>query len=305
MKSTLVICLLLTFFYAEAQKRPLLHLARGQTYYLESTAASTSQQSFGSRENKVNTTISFRIAFTVTGIADTIYGIVARYQSLAMKIRLADTTLNMSSAIGIKPDTPSVIMSEIVNKPFVITMTQSGKVQSVKNLDELIAGAVDGFSAIDSVKKSKVTTQFVQAFGAASVKCVLEMGIAVLPEKPIAKQDKWALNSVISSPASAQVHVSYQLSDLTPDMYFIRGEGTITSEKDMKPVDMNGMPARYDLNGSVQSEIKIDQKTGWINEVKLKQLIEENIEILDNPKVPGGMTVPMMFTIGMTVTGKQ
>jgi hypothetical protein len=167
-------------------------------------------------------------------------------------------------------------------------MTHGGRVQSIKNLDELIAGAVGGFSAIDSVKKSKVTMQFVQAFGAASVKGVLEMGIAVLPGKPVAKYDKWALNSMISSPASAQVHVSYQLADLTPDIYLIRGEGTITSEKSTKPVDLNGMPATYDLNGSVQNEIKIDQKTGWVSEVNLKQLIEENIEILGNPKTPGG-----------------
>lgn len=279
-------------------------MAKGQTYYLESTAVSTSLQSAGSRESKVNTTISFRIAFSVTSIADTLYIIEARYQSLEMKIKLADTTLNMSSAAGIKPDTPSVIMSEIVNKPFVVTMTVGGKVQSIKNLDELIAKAVSGFLAIDSVKKNKVTTQFVQAFGAASVKGILEMGMAVLPAKPIAKDDKWALNSTISSPAAAQVHINYQLADLTPDIYFVRGEGTIFSEKNTKPGDLNGMPATYDLNGSLLNEIKIDQKTGWINDAKLKQLIEENIEILDNPKLPGGMTVPMMFTIEMTISGK-
>jgi hypothetical protein len=304
MKSTLIFCLLLTVLHVEAQKkRPLLHLAKGQTYYLESAAASTSLQNMGGREDRVNTTISFRVAFTVTSIADTIYHIEARYQSLEMKIRMADTTLNMSSQVGRKPDTPSTIMSEIVDKPFVVTMTPGGEVQSIKNLDELIAKAVSGFLSIDSLKKNKVIAQFVQAFGAASVKGILEMGMAVLPAKPIVKDDKWTLNSMISPPASAQVRVSYQLADLTPDIYFVRGEGIISAEKNTKTGDLNGMPATYDLNGSLQNEIKIDRKTGWIVEVKLKQLIEENIEIPDNPKVPGGMTIPMMFTSEISIAG--
>jgi len=306
MKSILVFCLLLPFFYVKAQKnRPLLHLMRGQTYYLESNDTSTSLQSIGGKENKVNTIIYFRTAFSITGITDTLYSLETRYQSLAMKIKLADTTLNMSSEVIIKPDTPSMIMARIVNKPFIVTITSGGKVRSIKNLDKLIAGAFSDFPSIDSVKKKKVTDQFVQAFGEGAVKGLLEMGIAVLPAKPIAKYDRWLLNSMISSPASAQVHTSYQLIDQTPDFYFIRGEGTITSEKASKPGDLNGMPATYDLNGSLLNEIKIDQKTGWIIEIKLKQLIEENIEILDNPKIPGGMTVPMMFTTDMTINGKQ
>jgi hypothetical protein len=306
MKPILIFCLLLPFFYVKAQKsRPRLHLTSGQTYYLESNDTSTSLQSIGGRENKVNTIITLRIAFNVTGITDTLYSLEARYQSLAMKIKLADTTLNMSSEMNSKPDTPSVIMSRIVNNPFVVTITSGGKIQSIKNLDKLVTGACSDFPLVDSAKKKKVTDQFVNAFGEGSVKGLLEMGIAVFPDRPIAKYDRWMLNSVISSPASAQVHASYQLVDLTPGFYFIKGEGTIGSEKQAKPVDLNGMPATYDLNGSLLNEIKIDPKTGWIIQIKLKQLIEENIEILDNPKIPGGMTVPMMFTTGMTISGRQ
>jgi len=280
-------------------------LTAGQTYYLQSTAASTSLQRLGGRENKVNTTISFRIALKVTGVTDTLYNLEARYQSLEMIIKLPDTTLNMSSAMHVKPDTPSKIMTEIVDKPFTINMTAGGKVQSIKQLDEVITGAFSDFPSIDSLKKKRVANQFVQAFGEGAVKGLLEMGLAVMPTKPIVKFDRWALNSMISSPASARVHTDYQLADLTTDFYFIRAQGTITAEKSSKPFDLNGMPATYDLNGSLLDEIKIDVKTGWIVEIKLKQLIEENIQIADNPKVPGGMTVPMMFTTDMTVSGKQ
>jgi len=303
-KSTLIFCLLLASFCAKAQKnRPLLHLAKGQTYYLTDTTISTSLQTVGGREGRVNTTISLRLDFTIKGITDTLYDLEGRYQSLTMKIKLTDTTLIMSSAVAFKTDTPSIIMSEMVNKPFSVILTAGGKVKSIENLDKMITGALKSFPSIDSIKKNKVINQFTQAFGESSLMGILEIGIGVLPEKPVAKYERWVINSTVASPALAKLHTNYQLADLTPDFYFIKGDGTITSEKDSKPTELNGMPATYDLDGSLMKEIKINKSTGWVSEVKMKQLIEESIEIKDNTKIPGGINVPMMFTSEMIING--
>jgi hypothetical protein len=303
-KSTLIFCLLLASFCVNAQKnKPLLHLLKGQTYYLTDTTVSTSLQTIGAREGRINTTISFRVAFNVAAKTDTLYTLEATYQSLTMKIKLPDTTLDINSAVKHKTDTLSAIMSEMVNKPFIVMLTAGGKVKSITNLDEMIATALKNFPSIDSVKKSKIGNQFTQAFGESLLTGVLEIGIAVLPEKPVAKDERWVINSTIASPALAQVHTNYQLADLAPGFYLVKGQGTIGSEKDANATNVNGMPATYDLNGSLMSEIKIDKSTGWVNEVKLKQLIEESIDIKDNTKIPGGINVPMMFTTEMTING--
>jgi len=278
-KSTLIICLLLASFCANAQKnRPLLHLQKGQTYFLNDTTVSTSVQTVGARQGRVSTTTTFRVTFNITNSTDSLYHIEARYQSLTMKIKLPDTTLDINSAAKHKTDTLSVIMSEMVNKPFTVILSAGGKVQSIENLDNLMVGAIKNFPSIDSLKKNKIIHQFTQAFGEGALKGVLEIGLAVLPEKPVAKYEHWVLNSTVALPAFAQVHTNYQLADLTPDFYFIKGDGTITSAKDAK-LTINGMPATYDLDGSLTNEIKINKSTGWVSEVKLKQLIEETIEI--------------------------
>ena len=61
---------------------------------------------------------------------------------------------------------------------------------------------------------------------------------------------------------------------------------------------------KYDLNGTTLTDIKVNRSTGWISEVKLKQLMSGNIEILDNPQMPGGMTIPMTFNTEVTTVDK-
>jgi hypothetical protein len=58
----------------------------------------------------------------------------------------------------------------------------------------------------------------------------------------------------------------------------------------------------YEINGTLLSDIKVNKATGWISEVKLKQLLKGNIEILDNPKMAGGMTIPVIFNSEVITT---
>jgi hypothetical protein len=78
----------------------------------------------------------------------------------------------------------------------------------------------------------------------------------------------------------------------------------MATDSNAKPSEINGIPMRYQLEGTTLTDIKLDKKTGWIIELNLKQLMEGNIEVKDNPKLPGGMTIPMSFTTEITTTGK-
>lgn len=304
-KSIFTFCFLLSFGCVKAQQvKPQLHLALGKSYYLQSTSTTTSLQSVRGAENKIRTAISYHITLKVTAMTDSLYNLEGHYDSLEMNIRLPDTTLEMSSGSGKKNDTPSVIMARIVNMPFLVKMALNGKVRSIENLDKTIFTALSDFPPLDSIKKLKVAAQFTQAFGEASLKGVLEMGVAVFPGRPVAKNDRWGQTATIFSPAFASVHSTCRLIDSTSDSYFTRSEGSITAGSDTKPGELNGMPVKYDLYGSLLNETTIDKSTGWIREVKLKQVIVENVVIPDNPKIPGGTTIPMMFNTEITITGK-
>src|SRR5580698_6659644 len=146
-----VLLLFVVLTPCRAQKyRPALHLAKGDTYYLASTGTSAIVQSMSGHENKVNITLSFNMAFKVTEVMDSVYKMEVRYQSLAMKIRMADTTIDMDSKKNSILDVPSSLIAAMMDKPFNILLTRSGKVKSVENIEKMINGVVDGFTQIDT-----------------------------------------------------------------------------------------------------------------------------------------------------------
>jgi hypothetical protein len=305
MKHILTFCFLVIIIPCHAQKvKPSLRLVKGETYFIQSDGTSSITRNLNGAENKISLTLSFKMAFKVTGINDTLYNISASYQSLQMKIKMADTTLDMNSGDHNLLDTPSTIMAEMINKPFNLTLSTKGKIHSVENIDKLIAGALHAFPKIDPAKRQLIKNQFIQSFGANAFKGSLETGVAVFPQAGVAKNDKWAVSAAMAFPAPANVHTVYQLIDIAGDFYQVRGEGIITTDNDPKPVVLNGMLIKYDINGSVLADIKIDKKSGWIGEAKLKRLVAGNIEIMDSPKTPGGKTIPMIYTSEVTIAGK-
>jgi hypothetical protein len=58
------------------------------------------------------------------------------------------------------------------------------------------------------------------------------------------------------------------------------------------------------MSGKMTSEIKINRKSGWVIESKINQTIKGTTQIKDNPKMPGGMTIPMTMINEMTITEK-
>jgi len=288
---------------SQAQKfKPALHLTKGDTYYLVSTGTSAIAQSFNGQENKVNITLSFRMAFKVTDVMDSVYKMEVRYQSLEMKIQMADTTIDMDSKKNSILDVPSSVIGAMMNKPFNIILSKSGKVRSVENIEKMINNVFDGFPQIDTAKKGQIKKQFMQSFGANTFKGILETGTAIFPETAVAKNDNWNVNTSVEAPAKANLQTTYQLIDVTGDFYQIHGDGTLVSDKDAKSAEINGLPVKYNLNGTILTDIKINKRTGWISEVNVKQLISGNVEISDSPKVPGGMTIPMTFNTVVTTT---
>lgn len=313
MKYILFLFLLLILSQVFAQQvKPLLKLAKGETYYMSSSGTSAITQSTPGRENKVNLALSFVLAFKVTGITDTIYTMEAHYVSIDMMIHMGDTSVTMSSeqkpaagGTSKKLDTASLLMAAMVNKPFGIALSVKGKILSVKNLDNIITGAFANFSLIDPSKKELIKNQFMQSFGEGAFKGILETGIAIFPGYAVAKNDKWTVNSTLSAPATVNVKTVYRLADVTADILVVHGEGIIAPDESKKPGVTNNMAMKYNLNGGLVTDIKIDRQTGWLSELKVQQLMEGNIVIKDSPETPGGMTIPMMLKTDVITTGNK
>ena len=289
--------MLIVFVPCQAQKvKPALNLTKGSIYYMVSTGTSTISQTMNGQENQVSLSLSFRMAFKVTDIIDTIYKMEVSYQTLDMRVNTPHGTVDMDSRKNDSTDIPSLIVTAMMDKPFNITISKTGKIKSVENVENMISGVFNSFPQIDTAKKKQIKAEFLQSFGAKAFKGNLEIGTSIFPARPVLKNDKWLSKTKLESMMVAQMETTYQLTDITDSYYQIHGDGTITTDDNATASMMEGLPIKYKLAGTMVSDIKVDKVTGWVTELKLKQLIKGNIEIEDNPKVPGGMIIPMTIS---------
>jgi Family of unknown function (DUF6263) len=300
-----LLLLCITVSNSIAQKvKPQLNLKKGNTYYMISSAGSAIVQTLNSEENTLNLVFTLKMAFKVIDIKDTIYNMEVSYQAIDMKIQTGGKSIEMNSLKPDSLDIPSSFMAAMMNQPFNIALTKKGKIQSVDNIEKIINGVFEKFPKIDQEKREQLKKQFLQSFGADAFKGSLEMGTAIFPSGAVNKDDKWTVHTSMEAPTKADVQTVYQLTDITPDLYLIHGDGTLATDKNAKPGEINGMPMKYDLNGSLLTDIKVDRNTGWISEVKLKQVMKGSIEIQANPQLPGGMIIPMTFNTDIITTDK-
>lgn len=305
MKHLLFLIAILFINSSFAQKtKPELNLKIGETYFILSHASSTITQTLNSQPNNLNLTFSYKLAFKVIGIAEDVYHMEVSYQDVDMRIQVAGQTIEIDSKKKDTTDVPSTIMAAIMNKPFDVLMSKNGKVRSVEHIEKMINSVIDGFPNTDQTKKQQVKAQFLQSFGADAFKGSIEMISAIFPDAPVGKSDKWTINTILASPANAEVKTVYQLTDIVNNAYLIHGDGTMSTEHNGKAGVINGMPMKYNLTGSSITDIKIDKKTGWINELKMKQIMTGSIDVQANPQLPSGMTIPMTFNTDIVNSDK-
>jgi hypothetical protein len=287
---------------ANAQKvKPALDLAKGETYYNITVTNSTISQTLNGQEVTYNVTMSGKTAFKVIDITDTVYNMEVIYKSIGMKMQSPQATMDFNSDTPNPQDVPSRLLAALRDKPFLVSISKNGRVLSVQNIDKIMTSVFDGMTSVDSTQKMQLKAQFTQSFGEAAFKGNLEQTLAIYPGKKVAKNDTWVINTKLESTMSANISTTYQLMDITDAVYVIHGEGKLATLSD-KISKINGMEATYALTGTMKSDFKIDKKTGWVTEAKLKEDMSGNFNIKDNPQVPGGITVPMTVHSDITTT---
>jgi hypothetical protein len=301
-----IISLLLVFTLAsscQAQKQKLeLNLIVGEIYSQNMTSKMTVNQNISGQQMNIGATIIGKTTYKVIGLEDTIYTIDVKYENLTMKMTLPNGEAEFSSEKSADTDIFSTLLGMMKTKIFTIKMSRSGRIYEVKNIESLFSGIFDKFPQLTEIQKQQIQGQLMQAYGEKAFKGNLEMVTAIFSNSPVAKGDKWVIKTQLESGMSAEMETTYELMDINDSRGIIIGNATIrTADKDAY-IQSNGMPLKYDLQGTMIDNITIDLKTGWIIDAKLSQSIKGTAEVKDNPKMPGGMIIPMTINNEMIMT---
>jgi hypothetical protein len=306
MKRILILLLLcIGASVCHAQKENLqLNLTKGETYMQNMTSSVSIVQNLNGQEMKIGMVVAGLMSYEVKDITNSIYQMDVKYKSLTMSMTMPNgTKVAFSSEKNDETDLFSSVLGQMKDIAFQVTMTKSGRINEVTNVEALFNSVFAKFPQLSEAQKNQLRTQLMQAYGDKAFRGNLEMTSAIFPDAPVAKGEKWTIKTKLEAAMHCNLESVYELKEANDVFCVIAGETAISSvDKDLY-VKANGMDVKYDLNGTMSSQIKVDRKSGWVIETKIAQLIKGTSHIKDNPQVPGGMIIPMSMTNDMVITG--
>lgn len=302
---TILTLILTVFVLTSCQTQNLdlsLKLKKGKEYKQITNSKTTIIQEVNGQKMNMVMTIKGTMTFLVKDITENGYNMDAKFEELSMSMQMPQGLMEFSSEKNDANDIFSTILGAMKEKAFGITISKTGKITDVKNVEALWSTAINTFDQLSEMQKEQIKAQIMKAYGAEALKGNIEMVTAIYPDSPANRGDKWTINTKLESGMSANMTTDYEFAELTSEYALIKGKSTIvTADKDAY-IESNGMPMKYDLTGSMDSEIKVDKNTGWIIKATINQKIEGDTYIKENPQLPNGMKIPMTMINDMVIT---
>lgn len=271
--------ILISFFMisCKGQEASLsFNLEEGKDYRQTTKNKSTVIQNINGQEVQVITTMDATIIYRVQKAHDQHYDIEVIYESTSMGIQMPNGSIEFSSEKDDPSDLMSSLLRTIKGKSFDLKMSKSGKVMEIRNTETLWEGIPALLVDMPEAQAEQIKQQIIKSFGGEAMKGNMEMLTAIYPESPVNKGDKWNIKTKIETIMLANISTDYEFSEVVDNYAVIKGNSTIESEDSSVFKESNGIPMRFDLSGAMQSEFKVDKKSGWILEAKFNQSISGN-----------------------------
>lgn len=281
----LIVFFLLTSCHYEKEKIRL-NLIVGEVYTQNSMTNISLTQIIDGKKRKINTSIGANLTYKVIDKKDSVYEMEVNYKKLSMLTENSHGRIEYSSDKNDTNDIISTILGTMKNKPFYIKMTDTGKIIDFKNTDTLYTHLFDQLAQLNEAQRKQVKVQFMQAYGAKTLKSDFEVSSAIFPVSPVSEGNKWTINTQLESGMPIKIKSTYKLQEINNSYYHISGKSqvkTSDSEARVKAIDA---PLKYDMSGTMTSDIKIDRKSGWVIETKLVRTLKGTAQKQDNSKKP-------------------
>ncbi|WP_282015622.1 DUF6263 family protein [Marinifilum flexuosum] len=303
MKKLLTLALILSAtLFVQAKKYELaLNLEVGKEYTQKSNAKMTITQNFNGMPIEIGMNVKGDYTFKIMGAENNQYNMEVKYAVVEMEMESAQGKSSFSSKTPSEQDIMSTMLSRMIDKPFTMIMSQSGKVIEIKGIDNLFGSLFEGYDLTEQ-QKEQILAQLKQSYGAKAIKGSFEQITAIYPEQKVKLGKTWSTETSIEAGMSVNLTTNFVLKAANTDYFLIHGEGNLASNPDAPYIKQNGMDMKILVDGQLTSEIKIDRKTGWIIDATIVQNLSGNTELKASEQMPDGMSIPMTIKSKSVIT---
>lgn len=219
------------------------------------------------------------------------------YRIEAKMIRLKSHLKNFMNEIYLDSDgdtqnASNQIVTSMMNRPFYVTISQTGVIEKVENVDNLWAG-IDKLNVSEEEKK-KVKASIGQMINESSFKNGLGQAFLSYPTTPVQLQESWNTQSGIPADFPVKSDNKWVVETATSSQAVVRGDGVFKTTDKEKIVSLPGeFRAKVDLSGTQQVKGTTTLKTGLPVAVRIDGKMTGTILLLAGGFLPMDVQVPI------------
>jgi hypothetical protein len=186
----------------------------------------------------------------------------------------------------------------VVDKPFEVEMTKTGKAKSVKGLEKLNEAMLNSFDeSVPENIKQQLIGQFSSQFSEEAFKSQFEQSTGYFPDKPVGIGDSWNVKMTTkASNFEVNLDLKSTLKNVENNEVSLGIDGTVSTPEGYEQ-EVNGVKTKVSLKGTQKGTVKINKDTGWVISSDITMIFNGEMELM-------GMKVPVYSTSKATITGE-
>ena len=301
--SNLILSASLFLMLACSASKPLLlevNMAKNKEFTIESNTNTVVDVTVMGQQQKTLSTQSVETQYKVMDVMPN--GDVA-VKSTIMSMKDTNDSAQGSTTFDSKnlegSDATMVeLMQPLIGHEMSMVIDKTGEIKSFEQEDVLEKMFADADEAMMMAKAS-----LEGQFGEDAMKNkMLSLG-NVLPNKSIKKGDTWTKEKKIKSVMLLLSNYTYTLNERKDGKAFISVVGTTKTDPTAGPVEMMGMEMSYLLSGPVKGTLVVDEKTGWVIQSDVEQVLKGTMKIKN--EMIGEMDAQMDMSTTTTTATKN
>ncbi len=285
------------------QKRLELNLQQGQTYTQVTNSNATIVQDLMGQQLEILIGLEGTMLFEVLKANSDSYDMSVTFGRLRMSMGSQQGSTTFDSNDPAEDDAYSQVLSNIIGQSFNLVMSKNGKVQQIENLDRVWEAALADRDVTAS-ERQQILNQLNQTYGAKAMKGNIEMVTAIFPDGPVNPGDTWRTEADLNAGMEGRITTQYSFDGQEADHYLLTGRGNIETVNKDQYINTNGLDLKFDMSGTVDSQVKVDRSSGWISTATIVQSIEGKADMKANEQMPNGLSIPMKIKSELNITDR-
>jgi hypothetical protein len=270
-----------------------LKLAKGKTYYQRMVIDQHMVQTVMNMQQVMDQSMGMGVKMDVLDVDSQGNMRIRNTYNWSMSKRTGPMgSLDYDSAKQPTPPAGAEPFAALLGQGFMVRISPKGEVLDVNGVEELQAAVR---------KKLPPGSEADPALGALNqyldknaIKQMVEGTWSFYPDKPVEVGDSWSKKRVMSTVFELTIDSKWTLQKREAGMATIATTNSLRSNAN-KPVETGGMKMTFDLAGTQDGTLRMQEATGLIVSGQAQQQLKGEIKIGDSAQGPPMMTIPCVF----------